>query len=156
MLRHAMCSVTLPKVSLRNSEQPQCHALLYMVSSGLTLEWCIPCTPSCLKFYLCYKLFPSLNSCFTILFNYFSPFLCLLSATHWPCFHFILHDFAIKSLYIEKAIQIITTPQKMSQKLVCTSYFVHTTSWYYHPHHSLPTCHLLHPFATYFVTPHCS
>jgi hypothetical protein len=38
----------------------------------------------------CYKLFPSLNSCFTILFHYFSPFPCLLSATNRPRFPFYL------------------------------------------------------------------
>ena len=62
--RPAMCSITLPKDSPRNLDQPQCHALPYIVSRSLTLEWCVPCAPSCLKFYLSYKLFPSLNSCF--------------------------------------------------------------------------------------------
>ena len=66
-------------------------------------------------------------------------------------FPFILRNFAIKSLYIEKAMQIITTPQNTSQKLVCTSYFIHTTLWYYYPSlfltYSSPTLS-----ATYFVT----
>ena len=91
-----MCSVTLPKDGLRNSDQPRCHALPYIVSHGLTLEWHVPCTPSCLKFYLSFKLFPSLNSCFTILFNYFGLLLCFLSTTNQPCSHFILRYFTIK------------------------------------------------------------
>ena len=49
-----------------------------------------PCMPSCLKIYLCYELFPSLNSSFTILFNYFSLSLCFLSPPNWQCFHFYL------------------------------------------------------------------
>ena len=64
--------------------------LLYMVSKGSTLEWCVPCMPSCLKFYLCYELFPSLNPCFTILSSYFGQFHCLLSTTNWLCSHFYL------------------------------------------------------------------
>ena len=54
--RPAMCSVTLPKDSPRNLDQPRCHALPYIVSRGSTLEWRVPCAPSCLKFYLSYKL----------------------------------------------------------------------------------------------------
>ena len=98
--RPAMCSVTLPKDSSRNSDQPRCHALPYIVSRGSTLEWRVPCTPSCLKFYLSYKLFPSLNSCFTILFSYFCLLLCFLSATNRPRSHFSLRYFTIKPLYI--------------------------------------------------------
>ena len=94
--RHAMCSVTLSKDSLRNLDQPQCHTLLYIVSHSSTLEWCVPCMPSCLKFYSSYKLFPSLNSCFTILFNYFGLLLCFLSVTNQPHSHFSLHYFTIK------------------------------------------------------------
>ena len=98
--RPDMCSVTLPKDSLRNSDQPWCHALPYIVSCSSTLEWCVPCVPSCLKFYLSYKLFPLLNSCFTILFSYFGLLLCFLSATNWPRSHFSLCYFTIKPLYI--------------------------------------------------------
>ena len=93
-----MCSITLPKDSLRNLDQPQCHALPYIVSHGSTLEWCVPCAPSCLKFYLSYKLFPSLNSCFTILFSYFGLLLCFLSVTNRLHSHFSLHYFTIKPL----------------------------------------------------------
>ena len=75
--RPVMCSVTLPKDGPRNSDQPWCHTLPYIVSCSSTLEWHVPCVPSCLKFYLSYKLFPSLNSCFTILSSYFSLFLWL-------------------------------------------------------------------------------
>ena len=41
---------------------------------------------------------------------------------------FILRDFTIKSLYIERENQTITTPQNMSQTFIHTSYFAHTTS----------------------------
>ena len=96
MPRPAICSVTLPKDSPRNLDQPRCHALPYIVSRGLTLEWCVPCAPSCLKFYLSYKLFPLLNSYFTILFSYFGQLLCFLSVTNRPHSHFSLHYFTIK------------------------------------------------------------
>ena len=49
------------------------------------------------KIYLCYELFPSLNSCFTIFFNYFSLFLCFLSATNQQHFHFYLTWFYYKN-----------------------------------------------------------
>ena len=98
----------------------------YMVSRGLILEWCVPCVPSCLKIYLCYGIFPLLNSSFTILFSYFCSSLCFLSAPNRQHSHFSLHDFTIKSLYLERKNQTIVTPQNSSQKFVSTSYFAHT------------------------------
>ena len=52
------------------------------------------------KILLKLQTFPSLNSCFTILFSYFCLLLCFLSATNWPHSHFSLCYFTIKPLYI--------------------------------------------------------
>ena len=95
--RPVMCSVTLPKDGPRNSDQPQCHTLLYIVSHSLTLEWHVPGTCSCLKFYLSYKLFPSLNSCFTILSSYFSLFLWLFVCNQSTTLSFYLALFYYKT-----------------------------------------------------------
>ena len=38
------------KVSPKNLDQSQHYTLLYIVLSGSTLEWHVPCVPSCLKF----------------------------------------------------------------------------------------------------------
>ena len=89
-----------------------------------------PCAPSCLKIYLCYRFFPLLNSSFTILFSYFCSSLCFLSVPNQQRSHFSLHDFTIKSLYLERKNQTIITPQNSSQKFVSTSYFAHMTSKY--------------------------
>ena len=114
----------------------RCHAWLYMVSGGSILEWHVPCTPSCLKIYLCHGFFfPSLNSSFTILCSYFCSSLCFLSAPNRQRSHFSLRNFTIKSLYLERKNQTIITPQNSSQKFVSTLYFTHTTSKY---RHSLP------------------
>ena len=96
--RPVICSITLLKDSSRNLDQPQCHTLLYIVSRGSTLECRVSYTPSCLKFYLSYKLFPLFNSCFTILFNYIGLLLCFLSATNQLRSHFYLALFYYKTL----------------------------------------------------------
>ena len=94
--RPAMCSITLLKDHLRNSDQPQCHALLYIVSHSLTLEWHVPCAPSCLKFYLCYKLSLHLTHVLQFYPATLIYFFVSLSATNQLCSHFILSYFTIK------------------------------------------------------------
>ena len=104
--------------------------------------------PSCLKIYLCYGFLPLLNSSFTILFSYLCSSLCFLSAPNQQCSHFSLHNFTIKSLYLERKNQTIITPQNLSQKFISTLYFTHTTLKY---HRSLPLftrSPLAHIFAT--------
>ena len=140
-----MCSVTLPKDGPRNSDQLQCHALPYIVSHSSTLEWCVPCVPSCLKFYLSYKLFPLLNSCFTVLFNYFGLLLCFLSATNQPCSHFSLCYFTIKPP-VHRRIRRISHLHNCTFRLCLTLVSLscpsaaslpklHPTSLYFAPHH---------------------
>ena len=147
-------SVTLPNIGTKNSDQLQHHALLYMVLQGSTLEWCIPCAPSCLKIYLCYELFPSLNSHFTILFNYFSLFLCLLSATNRLRFHFILHDFTIKSLYIEKQIRsLLPLRTRLRNSFTLRISFMQLRD-IIALRRSLPACCLSRSLVVYFIAPH--
>ena len=123
--------------------------LLCMVSRGSTLEWHVPCTPSCLKFYLCYKLFPVPNSYFTILFNHFSLFICLLSVTNQPHFHFYLAWFCYKNPVHRRSNPDHYYPSE--QVTENSSNFIFRL---YNFIILLPftTYHLLCPFITYFIT----
>ena len=100
-----MCSVMLPNFGPRDSTQPRRHALLYMVSRGSTLEWHVPCAPCCLKIYIVTNFFLRLAH---VLQFYSTTLVCSLVSYLRPIGRispFILRNFTIKSLYIEKQIR---------------------------------------------------
>ena len=75
------------------------HALL---SKNLLILWTFP------------LLYPS----FTILFSYVSLFLCLLSVTNWPCFHFYLVQFYYKtSVHRERKLDHYYPSELISENL---------------------------------------
>ena len=132
-----------------------------MVSRGSTLEWCVPCAPSCLKIYLCYKFFPLLNSSFTILFNYFSPSLCFLSAPNQQHSHFFLTQLYYKiPVHRERKSDNYYPLEHVSD--TCPHFVFHSCNFVILSPlllltHSLLTsyiCHSLH--CVHSITSHCS
>jgi len=76
-----------------------------MVSRGSTLEWHVPCAPCCLKIYIVTNLFLRLAHVSQF---YSTTLVCSLVSYLRPIGRvspFILRDFTIKSLYIEKQIR---------------------------------------------------
>ena len=74
------------------------HITIHGMRSS-TLEWCVPCMPSCLKILVSSWTIPSFCSHFTVLCICFNQFLCFVPVVYQPHFPFLFYAiFTIKTL----------------------------------------------------------